>query len=322
MDGWQAAAAHSRPALHGLGRQGAGRDGPHDPAGALGRRTCRDHRAEVEYGGLGLTAATKRSSARRPCPIASPGTWATITTSSFPSCSPTPARNRSNAGFPPCCDGDHIWAQMTIEPSGGSDLFGLITRAEQREGKVAHQRIEDLDHRRRGFRHGPVPCPHRPEPAQARGPDHVHGRDASAGDDRAPADAGQRHAAISARSSWTMSRLSEDIIVGEVNGGWAVASTQLAAERAATSRGWYIGVGASLPRETDRDRRCEPIRLARDLGVAESQRARTDRGRSDRARSPARTGRPARRQGRRCGHPAADGRAASPAWPLRRSTSG
>jgi alkylation response protein AidB-like acyl-CoA dehydrogenase len=64
-----------------------------------------------------------------------------------------------------------------------------------------------------------------------------------------------------------------DRIIGEVNGGWAVASTQLASERSATSRGWYIGVGASLPRERI-DIATYPVETARQLGVAGTQRAR------------------------------------------------
>jgi alkylation response protein AidB-like acyl-CoA dehydrogenase len=174
--------------------------------------------------------------------------------------------------IPRMLNGDHIWAQMTSEPSGGSDLFGLITRAEKRGqtwfingSKIWTTGGEDSD---MGL------CLARTDPSL---PKHG-GLTMFMVEMDQPGMTVRPLTLVNRTQDFCQEFLddvaaSEDNIVGEVNGGWAVASTQLAAERAATSRGWYIGVGASLPRETI-EIADHPLRLARELGVAGQQRAR------------------------------------------------
>jgi alkylation response protein AidB-like acyl-CoA dehydrogenase len=62
-------------------------------------------------------------------------------------------------------------------------------------------------------------------------------------------------------------------VVGEVNGGWTVATTHLANERAGMARGWHMGVGRSV--EADR-LELDPRLTAwvRKLGVADDAGAR------------------------------------------------
>jgi alkylation response protein AidB-like acyl-CoA dehydrogenase len=174
--------------------------------------------------------------------------------------------------IPRMLNGEHIWAQMTSEPSGGSDLFGLITRAEKRGDKwyINGSKIwttggEDSD---MGL------CLARTDPTL---PKHA-GLTMFMVEMHQPGMTVRPLTLVNGTQDFCQEFLddveaTEDNIVGEVNGGWAVASTQLAAERAATSRGWYIGVGASLPRERI-EIASEPIQIARELGVADTQRAR------------------------------------------------
>ncbi len=174
--------------------------------------------------------------------------------------------------IPRMLNGDHIWAQMTSEPSGGSDLFGLITRAEKRGDKwyINGSKIwttggEDSD---MGL------CLARTDPTL---PKH-QGLTMFMVEMHQPGMTVRPLTLVNGTQDFCQEFLddveaSEDNIVGEINGGWAVATTQLAAERSATSRGWYIGVGASLPRERI-EIASHPVKLAHELGLAETQRAR------------------------------------------------
>lgn len=172
--------------------------------------------------------------------------------------------------IPAMLRGDHIWAQMTSEPSGGSDLFGLITRAEQREGKwfITGSKIwttggEDSD---MGL------CLARTDPSL---PKHA-GLTMFIVEMDQPGMTVRPLTLVNGTRDFCQEFLDDveaEDIIGEVNGGWTVATTQLAAERAATSRGWYIGVGASLPRERI-EIASHPVKLAQELGLSESQRAR------------------------------------------------
>jgi alkylation response protein AidB-like acyl-CoA dehydrogenase len=174
--------------------------------------------------------------------------------------------------IPAMLRGDHIWAQLTSEPSGGSDLFGLITRAELRDGawRINGSKIwttggEDSD---LGL------CLARTDPNL---PKHA-GLTMFVVDMKDPGMSVRPLTLVNGTRDFCQEFLDDvavapDRVIGEVNGGWAVASTQLAAERAATSRGWYIGVGASLPRERI-EIATHPIEVARELGVASQQRAR------------------------------------------------
>ncbi len=63
--------------------------------------------------------------------------------------------------------GDEVLVQLLSEPSGGSDLAGVITRAERQGDRWVHQRREDLEHQRVRGRLRTVPGPHRLGCAQA-----------------------------------------------------------------------------------------------------------------------------------------------------------
>jgi alkylation response protein AidB-like acyl-CoA dehydrogenase len=167
--------------------------------------------------------------------------------------------------IPAMLRGDHIWAQLTSEPSGGSDLAGLLTRAEQRGdrwvlngSKVWTTGGKDSD---MGL------CLARTDPAV---PKHA-GLTMFLVDMRHPGMTITPLTLIQKTKDFCQEFLEDvevplDHVVGEVNGGWAVASTQIASERAAVGRGWHLGVGAATPRdhiELNQDY----IDAARELGL-------------------------------------------------------
>jgi alkylation response protein AidB-like acyl-CoA dehydrogenase len=174
--------------------------------------------------------------------------------------------------IPAMLRGEHIWCQMTSEPSGGSDLFGLLTRAERRGdtwllngSKVWTTGGSDSD---MGL------CLARTDPTV---PKHA-GLTMFLVDMRHPGMTITPLTLINRSKDFCQEFLDDvevddDHIVGQVNGGWGVASTQLASERYAVGRGWYEGVGGAAPRdhiELEEDY----VDLARQLGLAEDAFAR------------------------------------------------
>lgn len=174
--------------------------------------------------------------------------------------------------IPAMLRGEHIWCQLLSEPSGGSDLAGLRTRAERRGdkwvlngSKVWTSGGSDSD---MGI------CLTRTDPSV---PKHA-GLTMFAVNMRSPGMRITPLTQIRGNTDFCQEFLddvevAEDHMIGNVNEGWTVASTQLAAERAGMAGGWHMGVRAAMDSPHIELSRSY-VDLARKLGVADDPHAR------------------------------------------------
>jgi len=174
--------------------------------------------------------------------------------------------------IPSILNGEHIWCQLLSEPSGGSDLAGLLTKAEKRGDMW-------LLNGSKVWTTGGLDCD--------------MGICLARTDFTVPKHAGltmfvvNMHAPgmtitplklIRGNSDFCQEFFDDlevpaDHVIGDVNDGWTVASTQLAAERAGMARGWHMGMKAAVASaqiEVNRDY----IELARSLQLADDAHAR------------------------------------------------
>jgi len=142
--------------------------------------------------------------------------------------------------IPPMLRGDHIWCQLLSEPSGGSDLAGLLTRA-TRDGDVWLLSGSKI---------------------WTTGGNHAdYGACLARTDSEVPKHAGLTMFAVDMtqpgmtvvplrladRSAHFCQEYLDSVVVpvaatiGDVNDGWRVATTMLMHERAAVGRGWDYG---------------------------------------------------------------------------------
>jgi alkylation response protein AidB-like acyl-CoA dehydrogenase len=173
---------------------------------------------------------------------------------------------------PQILKGEHIWCQLLSEPSGGSDLAGLLTRAERRGdvwllngSKVWTTGGLDCD---MGI------CLARTDVTL---PKHA-GLTMFVVNMRAPGITITPLKLIRGNSDFCQEffddlEVPSDHVVGGVNEGWTVASTQLAAERAGMARGWHMGMKAAVA-STQIELNTDYIELARSLNLADDPHAR------------------------------------------------
>lgn len=150
--------------------------------------------------------------------------------------------------IPAMLRGDEMWCQLLSEPSGGSDLAGLLTRAERRSDKwvlngskvwTSGGQLSDM-----GI------CLARTDPTV---PKHA-GLTMFLVNMHSPGMTIIPLRLILGSSDFCQEFLDDvevpqDHVVGAVNGGWTVATTQLANERAGLARGWHMGVHAAVRAE-------------------------------------------------------------------------
>jgi alkylation response protein AidB-like acyl-CoA dehydrogenase len=168
--------------------------------------------------------------------------------------------------------GDHMWCQLLSEPSGGSDLAGVLTRAEHHGDKwvlngskvwttgatvcdmgICLARTDSTLPKHAGLTMFLVGM-HLPG-ISIRPLKLIHGR----------SDFCQEY--------FDNVEVPDDHVVGRVNDGWTVATTQLGAERAGMARGWHMGVAAAVESEYV-ELPQSYVALARTLGVASKPQAR------------------------------------------------
>jgi alkylation response protein AidB-like acyl-CoA dehydrogenase len=143
--------------------------------------------------------------------------------------------------IPAMLKGDVMWCQLLSEPSGGSDLAGLLTRAEKRGDKwilngskiwTSGGHVSDM-----GL------CLARTDPTVRK---HA-GLTVFLVDMHAPGMTVNQIKLVGGNSDFCQEfiddvEVSDDERVGAVNDGWTVAQTQLDAERAGMAAGWHLGL--------------------------------------------------------------------------------
>ncbi|MFC3172801.1 acyl-CoA dehydrogenase family protein [Novosphingobium bradum] len=168
--------------------------------------------------------------------------------------------------------GEHIWCQLLSEPSGGSDLAGVLTRAEQHgdEWRLTGSKVwtTGATHADYGI------CLARTDPAV---PKHA-GLTMFLVNLRQPGMDINPITLLNGTVEFCQEFL-DDVVVpdkhrlGPVGGGWTVASTQLQAERSGMSRGWHEGVALAVE-SPEITLSSHYVTLAREAGVLDDPAAR------------------------------------------------
>ncbi len=174
--------------------------------------------------------------------------------------------------IPAMLRGEHMWCQLLSEPSGGSDLFGLLTRAEKRGDKWVINGSKVWTSGGHFCDYGI--CLARTDPAV---PKH-QGLTMFIVDMRAPGVTINPIQLVRGGSHFCQEffddvEIPEDHVVGEVNGGWTVAQTHLAQERISMARGWHIGLRTPAKAETI-EVQTSYLDTARQLGLEKDRHAR------------------------------------------------
>lgn len=226
----------------------------------------------VEYGGQGLTAAHQRvwneESSRYDVP--SPGGVASGVTQGIvlPTILAYGTEEQKRAWIPKLLAGDEIWVQLLSEPGAGSDLAGLLTRA-TRDGdtwvlngtKVWSSGAMSADYgiclartdwdapKHRGLTWFRVPL-HDPN-VTVRPVREING------------------SSEFCEEFLDDVTVTDDMVIGEVNGGWPIANFMLGVERTGVAQGSHADRGAD---------RGGPGRLAPDLVALAEARGMADDG--------------------------------------------
>lgn len=161
--------------------------------------------------------------------------------------------------------GKDMWAQLLSEPSGGSDLAGVLTRAEKRGDKwylngskvwTSGGHVSDW-----GL------CLARTDPTVRK---HA-GLTMFLVDMNQPGMEINQIKLVRGGADFCQEFLDdvvvdEDCVLGDVNDGWTVARTQLSSERAGMAKGWHMGLRAAAAAEY-LELSQKYVRLAKRLGV-------------------------------------------------------
>jgi alkylation response protein AidB-like acyl-CoA dehydrogenase len=225
-----------------------------------------------EYGGLGLDQRYEDILHEEAEPYRLPWSFGNAFVIVLPSLLKHGNESLKKRYIPGMLRGDHIWCQLLSEPSGGSDLAGVLTRATLRGDKwiLNGSKVWTTG----GDKSDYGLCLVRTDPTV---PKHA-GLTWFVVDMKAPGVTITPLTLIDGGVDFCQEFLDdvevpEDHVVGEVNDGWTVATSHLAHERAGMARGWHIGlrmVGEGEHIELPDTL----IRLARDLGLAKDPQAR------------------------------------------------
>ncbi|MDG2003313.1 MAG: acyl-CoA dehydrogenase family protein, partial [Novosphingobium sp.] len=143
--------------------------------------------------------------------------------------------------IPKILSGEQLWAQLLSEPSGGSDLAGLLTRAEKR-GDTWYLNGSKI-WTSGGHASDMGLCLARTDPSVRK---HA-GLTMFLVDFNQPGMTVNPIRLVRGGADFCQEFL-DDVevpdgdVLGDVNDGWTVARTQLSSERAGMARGWHIGL--------------------------------------------------------------------------------
>ncbi len=174
--------------------------------------------------------------------------------------------------IPAMLRGEHIWCQLLSEPSGGSDLAGVLTRAERRgdDWVLNGSKVWTTG----GMESDMGMCLARTDWTV---PKHA-GLTMFAVNMKAPGMTITPLTLIRGNTDFCQEFMDDlvvpgDHVIGEVDGGWTTAGTQLASERAGMARGWHEGVAAAVEAN---EVELSPAygAIARQAGVADDPHAR------------------------------------------------
>jgi len=174
--------------------------------------------------------------------------------------------------IPGMLSGEQLWAQLLSEPSGGSDLAGLLTRAEKRGDKWV---LNGSKIWTSGGHHSDMGlCLARTDPTVRK---HA-GLTMFLVNMHAPGMSIHPIRLVRGGSDFCQEFMDDVEVpdedrVGEINDGWTVAQTQLSAERAGMAKGWHAGLRPAAVAEHITLSQA-PVRLAREMGRADDPAAR------------------------------------------------
>ncbi|MCB2059270.1 MAG: acyl-CoA dehydrogenase family protein [Novosphingobium sp.] len=225
-----------------------------------------------EYGGLGLDRRFEDIFFEEAEPYRLPWHYGNAVVIVLPCLLAHGTEEQKKKYIPKILSGEHLWAQLLSEPSGGSDLAGVLTRAEKRGDEwvlngskvwTSGGHVSDM-----GL------CLARTDPTVRK---HA-GLTMFLVDMHQPGMSVHPIRLVRGGSDFCQEFL-DDVIVpdgdvlGEVNDGWTVARTQLNSERAGMARGWHYGLRRAEASEhiviSSRYKR-----LAEELGVVDDVDAR------------------------------------------------
>jgi len=228
----------------------------------------------VEYGGLGLGHEYWQAFRDEATPYRMPENYGNAFNVVLPTLLAHASEEIKREHIPRILNGDRIWAQFLSEPSGGSDLFGLLTRAE-RDGDEWVLNGAKIWTTGGNYSDWAI-CLARTDPTV---PKHqglsmfvVPMRD----DDGAVTPGltivplqlttGEREFC---QEFIDDVRIPLANLVGELNHGWECATTLMRNERTAIGRGWSMGGSPAENTATGIDPDRELLELARSLGTAD-----------------------------------------------------
>lgn len=220
-----------------------------------------------EYGGLGLDKRFEDVFLEEAEPYRLPWHYGNAVNIVLPCLLEHGTEDQKKKYIPKILNGEHMWAQLLSEPSGGSDLAGVLTRAEKRGDKwylngskvwTSGGHVSDM-----GL------CLARTDPTVRK---HA-GLTMFLVDMHQPGMTINQIKLVRGGADFCQEFLddvevAEEDVLGEVNDGWTVARTQLNSERAGMAKGWHLGLRrAAVSEHIELSTRYGE--LARELGVAE-----------------------------------------------------